>query len=480
MRETLRRPETERPSDVPAFAKGWVLFTAAIAAIAQFIASFGNEYWLDEVAALGLSKHPLAFGYADQPPMTVLLAKAMDTIAPGSMPVLHLPAILATAATVVFAALLARELGGDRRAQLITAIAQAGAWWISMTGHWLSPYALEPLVWGLLFFVLLRWIRTRADHLLLWLGVVIGIGAQTKFQIFLLCGFLLMCVLIFGPRELLGRPKFWAGAGIAVLLAAPTLIWQAVHGWPQLRMGAIVSAENAVLSGGRPGTALGMIYLAGLVGTVLFCYGLWRMLRDPRLRFIAVTTVLLWGFFVITSGRPYYLGGCYAVVMAAGALGLQRRREAGRTRTRWFLWPALALSILSMGSALYVSWLFTNPPGTPTGERLAKEATSAMRELPEAQREHTAVLGDGYIIAGMLDAYAPSYGLPKAHSPNRAYGYLEPPSEDKDTVLYLGGEPDSLRPYFAKVERIGKDLWRCTGKRESWQEIWPNIRTLKT
>lgn len=51
----------------------------------------------------------------------------MDTIAPGSLLALRLPAVLATAAAVVVAALIARELGGDRRAQVLTAVAQATA-----------------------------------------------------------------------------------------------------------------------------------------------------------------------------------------------------------------------------------------------------------------------------------------------------------------------------------------------------------------
>ncbi len=477
---TLARQETSTRA-VPVFAKPLVRLIAGIVAVAQFVASFGNEYWLDEVAMLGLSRHPLQFGYADQPPVAVLLAKAMDSIAPGSMLVLHLPAILATAATVVVAALIARELGGDRRAQVITAFTQAGTWWIAMAGHWLSPYALEPLIWGLLFFVLLRWIRTRSDGLLLWLGVVIGIGAETKFQIFLLCGLLVVSVLIFGPRELLRTPKFWAGAGIAVLIAAPTLIWQALHGWPQLRMGSIVTTENAILSGGRGGTALGMIGLAGVVGVVLFGYGLWRLLRDPGLRFIAVTVLGLWVFFVITSGRPYYLGGCYAVVFAAGALGLQRRRESGHTGMRWFIWPAAVLSAACMASALYASQIFVNTPGMPTGERFASHTANALRALPAEQREHTAVLGASYIVAGYLDAYAPQYGLPEIHSPGRAYGYFAPPEEDKSSVLYVGGEPGpkALRPYFGQVRRLGPDLWLCTEKRDSWAAIWPKIRTLK-
>ncbi len=69
-------------------------------------------------------------------------------------------------------------------------------------------------------------------------------------------------------------------------------------------------------------------------------YGLWQLFRADGLReyrFIAVTFVAQYALFVVTAGRPYYLAGLYAPLAAAGALGLQRRREAG-THRRWLAW----------------------------------------------------------------------------------------------------------------------------------------------
>ncbi len=62
-----------------------------------------------------------------------------------------------------------------------------------------------------------------------------------------------------GPRDLLRRPLLWAGAGIAALLAAPTLVWQYTHGWPQLQMAPVVAGEAEALYGGRAGIAVQLI-----------------------------------------------------------------------------------------------------------------------------------------------------------------------------------------------------------------------------
>ncbi|GAA1981152.1 ArnT family glycosyltransferase [Amycolatopsis minnesotensis] len=484
MHQTQAVTERDRAATVPAFAAPAVFLIAAVVVAAHLAVSAGTEYYLDETYMLGLARHPLEWGYADQPPIAVLVAWLADHVAPGSMFALHVVPALATGATLVFAALTARELGADRRAQVITVLATVGGVWLMMSGHFLAPYTLEPLEWGLLFFLLVRWLRTRQDRLLVWFGVVMGISAETKFQVLLLAAVLLVAVLVCGPRELLARPMLWLGAAIAVLLAAPTLLWQLNHGWPQLKMGAVVGAEAQFLAGGRPGVTIALLVFAGIAGTYLVCYGLWRLLREPDHRFLAVTFLALFVFFVITLGRQYYLQGFYPVLIAAGAVGLQRRREDGGRRWRWAVWPAAALSVATAVGMLIVSWTIINPAGGSVGQRLATGAGQVYQGLSPQQRERTAVFGESYVVAADLDVFGPEHGLPLAYSGNRGYGYLAPPADTQDQVLYVGRDPKELRPFFASVQRLqvlgddGYAVWTCTGKRASWQDIWPKITTL--
>jgi 4-amino-4-deoxy-L-arabinose transferase-like glycosyltransferase len=483
---TVLRPAGPGPV-VPPFAAWAVLPIAGVVAVAHAVAGFTGGYWFDEVYMLAIGRYHLDWGSADQPPLAPLLAALMDAIAPGSIGVLRLPAVLATAAAVVVAAFVARELGGDRRAQAMTAGVQATALWITMAGHWLTPYTLEPLQWLVLVWLLLRWLRLRDDRLLVVLGVVAGIAAQTKFQVLLLCAVLAVAVLVCGPRELLARPMLWAGAALGALIALPTLLWQAAHGWPQLAMGAVVASE-AQLYGGRQGIAVTLIILAGVAGTVLSLYGLWRLLRAEELRahrFLGVTFLVLYVFFVVTAGRPYYLGGLYALLAAAGAVGLQRRREAGARRWRWLVWPAFGVSAAVAAGMLGVAATATAESGT-VGVSIAQRTAAAYHALPDAQRQRTAVMAGSYIVAAYLDGYAPQYDLPAAYSTNRAYGYFPPPPEHQDSVLYVGAEPAALRPYFDEVRLLaegGDDVresavWLGTGRQEPWDAIWPRLRTL--
>jgi hypothetical protein len=286
-----------------------------------------------------------------------------------------------------------------------------------------------------------------------------------------------------GPRALMRRPLLWVGACIAAVIAAPTLVWQYTHGWPQLKMAPVVAGEAEALYGGRPGIAVTLIAFAGVAGTALALYGLWRLFRDPGLRdfrFLGVAFVVLYVLFVVTAGRPYYLAGLYAPLAAAGALGMQRRREAAPNRRRWLVWPALAVSVALAVGALALSVTVVR---SDVGEQIARRTADAYRALPAEQRDRTVLIGQSYIIAAYIEGYAPRYGLPAAYSTNRSYGYFPPPPPDHNAVLYVGADAEEFRPYFGDIRRVGDigadmGVYLLTGQRQSWDEIWSRARTL--
>lgn len=485
-------PGASPPAPARLSPRAWwpVLSIAAVVAAVQVAISPFGGYWIDEIYMLAVGRYHPDWGYADQPPVAPLLARAMDWIAPDWLPLLRLPATLASAATVVLTALIARELGADRRAQVIAAAAAATGLWAAFVGHWVTPYTIEPPLWLLMSWLLVRWVRLHGegradDRLLLALGGVAGVAAQTKFQVFAFAAALLVSVLVFGPRSLLRRPMLWAGVGIALVIALPTLLWQAVNGWPQLGMAAVVVNESPMLSGGRIGTARDMVLFAGLAGAFLLCFGVWRLLTAAELRayrFFGASVVLLYVLFVATAARPYYLAGIYGVALAAGAVGLQRRRESRRTRLRWVAWPAFALSAAAAGAIAVLS-AFSAQAWAQFGQSgdLTKETAAAYQALPAEMRSHTAILSGTYIQAATLDVTGAKAGLPKTYSPHRGYGYFDPPGEEHDHVLYVGSELGDLPRYFARVEQVrsgDRPVWLLTGRHERWEVIWPRLRQL--
>jgi 4-amino-4-deoxy-L-arabinose transferase-like glycosyltransferase len=84
------------------------------------IAHYG--YFRDELYYIACAKH-LAWGYVDQPPLSIALLAAVRGLFGDSLIAIRLLPLLAGVATVVLAGRLARELGGGRYALGLAALA---------------------------------------------------------------------------------------------------------------------------------------------------------------------------------------------------------------------------------------------------------------------------------------------------------------------------------------------------------------------
>ncbi|MBF6202180.1 hypothetical protein IU477_30405, partial [Nocardia cyriacigeorgica] len=133
--------------------------------------------------------------------------------------------------------------------------------------------------------------------------------------------------------------------GIAAVLAAPYLWWQAGNGWPQWTL-------SRAIAGGSSGTSDSPIMFVllqfGLFGPLLvplWGYGLWRLWRS-RDRAFPLAYGLLFGLFLAAGGKAYYLGGMYPVLLAAGSVGLAAALDGHRKR-----WAAVG-SVLAVNAAL--------------------------------------------------------------------------------------------------------------------------------
>ncbi|WP_249228096.1 glycosyltransferase family 39 protein [Kutzneria sp. CA-103260] len=479
-----------------------VVFVAGLLGVVLLAASGRYGYFGDELYFVAAGHH-LDFGYADQPPLVPFLALIADTIAPGNIAVVRIPAILATVAGIVVAALIARELGGRRRAQIITAAAYAVAPVVDVGGHLLATTSVDLFWWTAITWLLVRWVRLREDRLLLWAGLATAVDLQAKYLIvsfWVLAG---VAILIAGPRDIFRSKMLWLGAGIAVLTSVPSLLWQADHGWPQIQMIHEVAVEQeGGGGGGASGFLLALGGAGGVIGVPLGLYGLWRAIRLPQYRFLAIVAVSLVVVFIVMAGRPYYAAGILPVLWALAAVGLDGPRR--RRWVPWVAWPAVALSVAMLLQTLpleprplrgdddTVDALDVESVGWP---QVTGDIAAAYRALPEDVRRHTAIVGDSYWLASAIALYGPARGLPAAYSPNRGYWYFGVPPESATDVLYVNAllnTDATMRRHFAKVTQVatvdnklgvnnlyqGASISLCVGRDESWSRLWPELRNL--
>jgi hypothetical protein len=494
-------------SSPAAVAWGPLAAVASSVLLLLVVTSAGYGYHRDEMYFLQAGRH-LAWGYPDQPPLVPLVARTVSAVSPDSLVALRLPAALAAALVVLLTGLIARELGGGRAAQLLAAACVAVSALLLAVGHTLGTSVFDLLAWTTVSWLVVRLLRGADQREWLLAGLVAGVGLLNKSLLaFLLLG-LLAGVLAVGPRDVLRSRWLWLGAVLASVIWLPDLIWQGQHGWPQLDLSRAIASGS---SGSSQPPALFVPFQLVLISPVLvpvWLAGLIRLAREPglaRVRAFAVAYGFLLVVFLLTGGKPYYLGGLYPVLLAAGAVPTIRWLERGRPRARRaLLTGALALSaavsIVLMLPVVPVSVLPSTPivavnydAGETVGwPRFAATVARVYDALPPAERRRAVLLTDNYGEAGALDRFGPALGLPPAYSGHNGYGEWGPPPQTGGPVIAVGISRPRLEQLFATVQpsaRIdngvgvdnqeqGETVWTCRHQRQPWSRTWRQLRHL--
>ena len=131
----------------PALARGPVALVAVvIGAVLLVMAPFYGPH-RDELYFSSAGDR-LAWGYPDQPSLVALLARLSDEIDPHNLVLLRLPSLLAVCLLVVIAAMTARLLGGDRRAQVLAAVTTGTSGVVIAVGHRLTTQTFDMAAWA--------------------------------------------------------------------------------------------------------------------------------------------------------------------------------------------------------------------------------------------------------------------------------------------------------------------------------------------
>jgi 4-amino-4-deoxy-L-arabinose transferase-like glycosyltransferase len=487
-----------------------ILILSALSVVALHTATNGRYgFHRDELATLDDARF-LAWGYVVYPPVTPFLARVALALFGPSMIGLRFFGALAAGVAMVLTGLMAREIGGKRRAQLVAAWAAATAGPAVFLGSVFQYVSFDYLWWVLAAWIAFRLVQSEDQRWWLALGAAVGLGMMTKFTMAFFLAGIAGGIVLTKPRRLLNR-WLWYGAAIAFLIFLPNLVWQIRNHFITLDFLKFIHARD-VAQGSTNGFLPAQLWsVTNPVTAPLWIAGLYFLLIKPegkRYRMIGWMYVIPLALLFIAKGKPYYLAPAYPMLLAAGAVWGERWSET--------LSPAAARTVRRVvGTSLVVSGIvvvLVVLPLAPPGSRWWRIADAAngnfneefgwpemasavvrVRDSLPRDSEPVGILAGDAGQAAAINLYGRGRGLPEVISGSNSHwlrGYGNPPPK---TVVAAGFLRGDLETVFESCEAAGHftipfgieniaigahtDIFVCRRPRQPWHVFWWQIHS---
>ena len=489
---------------------GLLLLVAAARVFVHVVSNGQYGFHRDELQTLDDARH-LDWGFVVYPPVAPLIGRLELAIFGTSLVGFRVFAAVAVSVVMVLSGLIAKEIGGDRRIQLLAAVA-TGISPLSLAQGAVFQYVSFDYLWGTATtYFLVRLAKSEDPRWWLAIGAMLGIGMETRYT----AGFLalgLVGALLLTPlrRQLLsGWP--WAGMALAILIFLPNVIWQARHQFISLDFLAHLHARD-LRQGRYKDFYIGQPLLClNIVTAPLAVLGLWfYFIRQEgrRYRLLGWTVVVTFLLFAFAGARSYYTAPLYPVLVAGGSvmfgIGISSRRPQP---ARW-IWATQWSLILIAG----VCFAFLVMPIAPVNSRvwkvtaklhdqfreeigwpeLAQNVARVLSTMSIEERTRAGILTGNYGEGGGLNLYGPALGLPPAMTLTNSFWYRTFDPREPQIVVVLGFDLDEAQKLFASCEVAGKnansfgveneesrdhpDILVCRNLKIPWKEYWATRR----
>ncbi|MBI5267172.1 MAG: glycosyltransferase family 39 protein [candidate division Zixibacteria bacterium] len=502
----------------PLLARKAVYGLAALSFVGHVATALVTPYSIhrDELLYLAMGKY-LAFWRMDFPPLIALLANSTRWLFGDSLAAIRLLPAVAGALLVILSALMARELGGKGRAQVLTSLAVLLNPLFLRAGALFQPTVFDQLWWTGGLYCFLRLLKS--DHAKWWilLGVAGGFGLLTKFSIAFFGIGVLAGILLTHHRNSLLTPRPYVAMAIALTIGSPSIIGQIQLDFPVLAQLQVL--QEVQLSRVTPISFLFVQLLVLGPAVILAGLGIWWLIWARAARqFRAIGWACLTSFVAVLAlqGKPYYVGPLYPILLAAGAVAIgmfdhKVQRIAGIVLMTLIL--AYGVVTLPLGlpivppepMARYSVALGASEARTSnTGEVLSLPQDYAdmvewedqvslvarvYHTLPADKKAKAVIMARNYGEAGAIDFFGPRHGLPRAVCVSGSYWFFGPGQLPGEVVVSIGLRPDDVQGLFRSVEIVGHadNRWTvpeernipvmvCESPRQSLQELWPRFK----
>jgi hypothetical protein len=491
------------------FRDPWVWAIAALTAALHLATASRYDFFRNELYFIICGRHP-AFGYADQPPLVPLVAAATQAFGQ-SLFLLRLPSVLLATFLVPLTAALARLLGGTRQAAILAALAIAVSPALTALTSTFGTSTPEPVGFTLTAYFVLRAVLRAEPKAWLWAAITAGLTLEAKYGIAIWAVGLAIGLIVAGHARALATRPVLAAAALAAAIGAPSLVWQALHGWPFLGIVAYHSAEGRHFAGNPLAFTIKQAFALNIVLAPLWLTGLiapffLRALHPARI--LSVAFLVTAAAILLAHGKDYYLFPAYPPLLAAGAVAATRV-------TLWVGAPLATLAVLNAAFLAPITLPLLDPPAlrryivhfhlTPPPNELAAigatitqvfsdefpwrdlaaQIETTYQSLPPAERATTGIFAWNYGEAAAIDFYD---NLPPTMSGEDQY-FLWGPQADPKTLILINVNPDDWSPRCNALDTVARfgapyampyendrPILVCHGLKQPLAQIWNELK----
>ena len=494
----------EFPLQAQACGRDTAVLTAIAAAVVLIHLLTGNRYGFhrDELQFLSDARR-LDWGFVAFPPFTPFVERIGLELFGVSMLGLRLFSMLAQAAAIVIGGLMACELGGNRLAQVVAALAVAFTPVSLFEGTEFQYTSFDFLWWLLIAYFVIRLLNTENPRWWLAIGATIGLGLETKYSIVFCIAGLLIAMALTPARRFFASRWFWGGVALALVIFLPNFIWLVRHDFISYTFLQHIHVRDVGQGRAQGFLRDQFLICTNLAAAPLWLAGLAGFLLNRRLRMLAFMLVIPVALFWIAKGRGYYTAGVYPMAEAMGAVmavrwlaGLRRPARVAIYGAYWAAFAfvsayicAVAIPLASSGPLKQFALAHSYDLREEIGWNQLVQTVAQIRDaLPPEQRAHLGITTGNYGEYGAIDILGGAYGLPTPIGTTNSewlWGYPSPPPA---TLIVLGLRRKQADALFTGCRLAGHtanregvrneesqyhpDIFVCGPPRKPWAEIW--------
>jgi hypothetical protein len=455
--------------------KKYLPLIAALSFVKLLIHLIGNRnygFHRDELLHLSTSEH-LDWGYFEFPPFIALVGKVAHFIFGYSLSGIRFFATLAGVLILILCCLIAKELGGKKKAIMLAGLAVL-AFVPFYRNHMLfQPVVFDQLFWTLGFYFLIKYFNSKNVKFLIYLGITAGCGLMNKYT-FLIWLLGIVVGLIFYDKGVLFKNKIFYAAGlITLLIFLPNIIWQWQHDVPVLLH--LQKLKESQLDKKGP-FDFAVEQLKHPFTLTISLIGLFAYFFDSNLKkykAIGIAAVVIFCIMWTAQSKGYYFFAIYPVLFAAGAVKIEKLLQL---KPKWnyavaalLILPVIpfipgAIPILPIST--YVSYLDLKPEKNGRvvitydfadmfgWAEQVQLVDSLYQSLPLNQREKCMIWAENYGEAGAIEILGKKYNLPNPVSSHGSFWTWGTGNTKGEICISIGNEEEAVERVFSDFKLV--------------------------